>query len=197
MLRRIYYSFSSLIIVSAIAIVLQFVQVLNYAEQSYSGQAEVAITLGAAVWTERPSPVFKERINHAVQLYLTKRVKYLIFTGGLAQGDKLTEAESARRYALSHGVADEHIFIESLSKNTFENIKYAQEIMAKKEWSPAVVVSDPIHMKRAMLYAGALNMQAHSSPTPSTLYRSTAKRFQFGVAETYLILRYRLAKIFS
>ncbi|WP_412675008.1 hypothetical protein [Aneurinibacillus aneurinilyticus] len=40
--------------------------------------ADAAIVLGAAVWNERPSPVFRERIRHAVALYKQGKVKFII-----------------------------------------------------------------------------------------------------------------------
>ena len=42
---------------------------------------DVAIVLGAAVFTDKPSPVFAARIDHAVELYNSGRVKGVIFTG--------------------------------------------------------------------------------------------------------------------
>ena len=44
--------------------------------------ADAAVVLGAAAWDKRPSPVFRERINHAITLYQSHRVGKIIFTGG-------------------------------------------------------------------------------------------------------------------
>nr|WP_313889979.1 MULTISPECIES: hypothetical protein [Nostoc] len=41
----------------------------------------MAIVLGAAVWGEELSPVFKERINHVINLYKYVDVSPIIFTG--------------------------------------------------------------------------------------------------------------------
>lgn len=40
-----------------------------YGSSTNNIKADAAIVLGAAVWGEEPSPVFRERINHAINLY--------------------------------------------------------------------------------------------------------------------------------
>src|SRR5690554_4496308 len=47
-----------------------------------SGAADAAIVLGAAEYNNRPSPVFKERIEHAIHLYRQGRIRAIVFTGG-------------------------------------------------------------------------------------------------------------------
>ncbi|WP_342345438.1 hypothetical protein [Snodgrassella alvi] len=43
--------------------------------QQVPTEADAAIVLGAAAWDKRPSPVFRERINHAINLYRAGIVK--------------------------------------------------------------------------------------------------------------------------
>lgn len=68
-------------------------QVLTYASETYDGHADVAIVLGAAVWQDKPTPVFEERIKHGINLYQRGAVEVLIFTGGVGWGDELAESE--------------------------------------------------------------------------------------------------------
>ena len=42
------------------------ISIYSYGSNSYNNKADAAIVLGAAVWGEEPSPVFRERINHAI-----------------------------------------------------------------------------------------------------------------------------------
>ena len=62
-------------------------------------RADAALVLGAAAWDKRPSPVFRERINHAITLYQSHRVEKIVFTGGTSKKGYMTEAEVGRRYA--------------------------------------------------------------------------------------------------
>ena len=71
-------------------------RVYSFGNTSSDGPADAAVVLGAAVWTKEPSPVFKERINHAVNLYRKGRVRKLIFTGGQGNPGEPTEASAAR-----------------------------------------------------------------------------------------------------
>ena len=70
--------------------------------QDYSGDA--AVVLGAAAWDSRPSPVFRERINHAIVLYQSGKVRKLAFTGGAIKPGFMSEAEVGMRYAVRQGV---------------------------------------------------------------------------------------------
>jgi uncharacterized SAM-binding protein YcdF (DUF218 family) len=54
----------------------------------------------------------------------------------------------------------------------------------------AVVVSDPLHMKRAMMMADDLGIVAASSPTPTSRYRSLKTKLRFLLRELYFIHHY-------
>jgi len=112
-------------------------------------RADVAIVLGAAVWDDAPSPVFAARIDHAVWLFHRGQVKWLVFTGGRAEGDRLSEAEAARDYAVDKGVPRRAIHLETTSTSTRENLVNASRIVARLPARTAVIVSDPHHLLRA------------------------------------------------
>ena len=147
--------------------------------------ADAAVVMGATVFRNRPSPVFRERINHAINLYQQGMVRYLIFTGGLAGNDELAESEAARAYAMGQGVPAEHIFIETESDNSCLNLVEAKRIMDENGLEQALIVSDPLHMRRAMWLAESLGMEAHSSPTPTSRYQSFDRKAGFLVREVY------------
>lgn len=162
------------LLAAAVVIVLVIVvgQVYAYQFESSAEPADVAIVLGAAVWRDRPSPVFRERIRHAVALYHSGQVERLIFTGGVGRGDRLAESEVARAFAVSLGVPAEDIAIETESAITYENLVQACGIMTREGWDSALVVSDPFHMKRAVTIARDIGLDAAPSPTPTSRYRS-------------------------
>ncbi len=141
------------------------IAVYRYSLLDESRPADAAVVLGAAVYRGRPSPVLRERINHAIALYRAGSVNAIIFTGGLGWRDSLTEAEVAGDYAQQQGVPREAILLESNSTNTFENLQNAQLLATGSQFESYLIVSDPFHMKRAMAIAGSLGMEAYSSPT--------------------------------
>lgn len=152
---------------------------------SSTAVADAAVVMGATVFRNRPSPVFRERINHAISLYRQGNVRYLIFTGGLAGNDELAESEAARNYAIAQGIPAKHIFIETASVNTCLNLVEAKRIMEEHEMDQALIVSDPLHMRRAMWLAERIGMKAESSPTPTSRYQSFDRKARFLIREVY------------
>ncbi|MDI7275087.1 MAG: YdcF family protein, partial [Anaerolineae bacterium] len=89
-----------------------------YSSQSTLLSADAAIVLGAAAWGDEPSPVFRERINHAIELYRQGYVRKLIFTGASGQPGEPPESLVARQYALQCGVPEGDILVEVSSHIT-------------------------------------------------------------------------------
>ena len=152
--------------------------------------ADVAVVLGAAVWNGRPSPVFRERINHAINLYREKRVSKLFFTGGFGKGDTLSEAEVGANYAIGMGVDPRHVDFENTSSVTVENLRSFRSVNGRQ--GRVLLVSDPLHMYRAMTIAHDLGLDAHPSPTPTTRYTSFGSQAGFLWRETWLLTWYLL-----
>lgn len=180
---------------AAAAILLLFIAYTAYSIWSYSSKAQLvktdaAIVLGAAAWNDEPSPVLRERINHAIWLYKSNYVEKIIFTGGKGDGDTYAESEVARDYAIKNEVNPEHILIEMKSKITEENLKYAYSVAADANLKSFTIVSDPLHMKRAMLIADDLGMNAYSSPTPSSVYKTMNSKFPFLMRELFFYIGY-------
>lgn len=146
--------------------------ILSYAGTSDLGPADAAIVLGAAVAGVEPTPVFEERLRHAVDLYTSGRVRHLVMTGGYGRGDPLAESEAGRDWAIAHGVPAAAILIETNSHTTKQNLLYAKRLVDLSGFDRVLVVSDPLHMRRAMWIARALKLNAGPSPTPTSRYQT-------------------------
>jgi uncharacterized SAM-binding protein YcdF (DUF218 family) len=165
----------------------------SYAERDETRVSDAAVVLGAAVRNNRPTPIFRERINHAIQLYQNETVEMVIFTGGVGRGDTLSEAAVARQYAIEQGVDPADILIEEKSTNTIENLTFAYEVAETAQIDSFLLVSTPYHMKRAMWIAEDLDMNAYSSPTQSIRWISDATRRRALIQESisYVVHIYR------
>jgi len=159
------------------------ISIVSFSKKDETRRADAAIVLGASVYDNSPSPVFSERINHAVELYNDGYVDAIIMTGGVGKGNIRSEADIAREYAEQKGVPAESILIEENSSITKENLENAKKVMSEHGMDTALIVSDPLHMKRAVLYARDLGMTAYSSPTPTTRYRSWRTKLPFLMRE--------------
>lgn len=176
--------------VSSYAFVLQSVTAFSQIQDETPSDA--AVVLGAAVWNGRPSPVLRERANHAIDLYQRKIVKKILFTGGRGSGELLSEGESAAKYARLNGVPSKDILVESDSDTTYENLRNAKIILDENNLKTTLLVSDPPHMKRAMAMAEDLGFTAHSSPTPTSRFQTEERTADFLRSETNHLIRYWL-----
>lgn len=177
------------------ATILSALSVYRFSTERSETRAEAAVVLGAAVWRDRPSPVYRERIEHAVDLYMAGAVDYIIFTGGVGHNDALSEAEVGRQYAIAVGSDPGHMLTESDSEYTHENLVNARDLAIAEGISSYLIVSDPLHMKRALAIADDLGMEAYPSPTPSSRYQSWRTKLPFLLRETYYYLGYQLRKL--
>ena len=157
--------------------------------------ADAIIVLGAAAYDAKPSPVFEERIRQGIDLYRRGLAPKLIFTGGYGGvGARFSESQVARRYALRQGVPDKAILIESLSRNTHDNLRQASLLMQQHQLHDVIVVSDPLHMARALRISKELGIRAVGSPTPTSRFRTFATRWRFLLQEVYFFHRDRLPR---
>ena len=157
-----------------------------------AGPAEAIIELGAAAYDARPSPVFEQRIVHGIHLHEQGLAGWLIFTGGFGgEGARFAESEVARRYAIEHGVPEDRILIETVSRTTRENLEQAAMLMRERDMRRAIVVSDPLHMARALRLARGEGIEPLGSATPTTRFRSLESRWQFLLREVYFFHRDR------
>ena len=155
-----------------------------------SKPSDCAIVLGAAAYGNKPSPVFAERINHAVELHRSGTVKYLLFTGGRVTSADKSESAVARTYALAAGVPAGAILTEDVSRTTGQNLQEAKRVMARQGLRTAVIVSDAPHLKRAASMASDIGIEAVTSPTPTSRYRSFGAKAGFLAREVFFLHGY-------
>ncbi|HEY7590548.1 MAG TPA: YdcF family protein [Candidatus Limnocylindrales bacterium] len=130
--------------------------------------ADAIVVLGAAQYDGRPSPVFRARLEHAVSLYLEGYAPVLVVTGGKAEGDRTTEAEAARRFALEHGVPEAAILVEDRGRTTLESLASVGRMLRDRGSSSAIFVSDRAHMLRVLRIARDEGLVAWGSPTATS-----------------------------
>lgn len=153
-------------------------------------RADAIVVLGAAAYDSRPSPVFEERIRHGIGLFERKHAPILLFTGGYGgSGARFAESEVGRDYAIDAGVPADAILIETLSRNTRDNLFQARALLRASDKSRIIVVSDPLHMARALRICRTLGLQCLASATPTSRFRSFGTRWKFLLNEMYFFHR--------
>ena len=158
-------------------------------ERDQAAPADVIIVLGAAAYDRNPSPVFKERIRHGIDLYQRGLAKHLIFTGGFGNRAPFSESQVARNYALKQNVPAPAILIETQSRTTRQNLQQAAILMKTHKFKRAIIVSDPLHMASALRLAREQGIDALGSSTPTSRFRSFETRKRFLLQEVYFFHR--------
>jgi len=195
LLRRIAVMMVILIIMGLIWGFYQFGSVLETGEKALPESSDVIIVLGAAVWPQGPSPALQYRLVHAAQLYREGYAKHIILSGGLGTHPP-TEAEAMKNALLEMDVPMNAMYLEPLSTNTMENLIFSREIMQKNGWQTAVIVTDVFHIKRALLIARDLEIEATGAPVKnSILYRNRQMLYRHTLREVLALLHFYISKI--
>ena len=141
-----------------------------------------------------PSPVFEERLRHAAELFGSGRVEWIVVTGGVGQGDTLAESEAGRDWLIGAGVPADRILIETKSRTTKQNLVLVRPLLAEHSLIRVLLVSDPLHMRRATRMARDLGLDAHPSPTRTSRFRTLRSQLPMLLREVYFNLHYYVTR---
>lgn len=177
--------------------IINLFSIYTFSQQDETRPADCAIVLGAGVSDNNPSPVFMKRLDHAVALYQTGMTTKIILTGGYSHGSVISDAQIARAYIMQKGIPVANVFVEEKSTVTRENLIYAKDIMDSQHFRTALIVSDPLHMKRSITMAQNLGITAWSSPTPTSQYKTPYSRAIFLLRESYYYSGYLISCLFN
>ena len=92
------------------------ISIVRYAERDESAPADCIIVLGAGTDGKIPSPVFRERLHHAVTLYQEGYSDIILLTGGYSPGNAHSDAWIAGQYLLEKGIPEAVIMLEKYTK---------------------------------------------------------------------------------
>ncbi len=172
-------------------------RIYRYAAVVDEVKADAAVVPGAAVWGDKPSPVFAARIDHAITLYKEGTVGTLVLTGGACEKGSPPESVVARAYAIAHGVPAAAIHWEAVSRSTYGNLVEARDLAVSLGLKTLLIVTDPLHEERVMTIASDLGLTAHPAPTPTSRYRSWESRLVFLARETVCLSSYLIVRTFA
>jgi uncharacterized SAM-binding protein YcdF (DUF218 family) len=173
----------------------QYQSISLVGETSEPVPADVIIIMGAAVWEEEtPSPALQARIDHALKLHREGYAERLILSGGRGIHPP-TEAEAMQVALLRQGVDNSRLYLEKEATNSLENLKFSKDIMTEFGFETAIIVTDPFHMKRSLLIARDLGLEATGAPAKnSILYRNDRLKTRYTLREVLAITRYYMLR---
>jgi uncharacterized SAM-binding protein YcdF (DUF218 family) len=142
-----------------------YAQIEHYANLDQAAPADAIAVFGAAEYDGRPSPVFRARLDHALELY-HDGIAPLIITLGGEGGDEFSEGSVGREYLMSKGVPEQAIIAETESRNTEESARRVAVIARANGLRRLVIVSDGTHLFRIHAICAADGLDVLTSPRP-------------------------------
>jgi vancomycin permeability regulator SanA len=126
---------------------------------------DAALVLGCGVYNnEYPSPLLRERLDAAVELFHEGVVNKLIMSGDHGQ-DNYNEVAVMKQYAIDEGVPSEAIFMDHAGFSTYESVFRARDIFMADS---VLIVSQEYHVYRALYVAEALGLEAYAVSADKT-----------------------------
>ena len=164
-LRTAAFLILALVIGSAFWCHWVYSQIEVYAARDEAAPADAICIFGAAEYDGRPSPVFRARLDHALELYRRGIAPILIPLGGNG-GDQYNEGTVGRDYLISKGVSEQDIIAETESRNTEESARRIAVIAQANGFRRLVIVSDGTHLFRIHAICAADGLDVLTSPRP-------------------------------
>lgn len=120
--------------------------------------AQTALVLGAQVYADgRPSPMLRDRIKTAAELYRAGKVDKVLASGDHGQVT-YDEVNAMRRELVRLGVRDEDVFTDHAGFDTWDSVVRARKVFQVKS---ALIVSQGFHLPRAVWLARRAGLKAH------------------------------------
>lgn len=117
----------------------------------------VAIVFGAGLSRNGgPSPVLRDRISTAADLYFSQKVKKLLMSGDNRTLD-YNEPGAMKDFAIELGVPEEDIILDYAGRRTYDTCYRAQHIFGVND---ALLVTQSYHLPRALITCRGLGLNA-------------------------------------
>ena len=169
----------AVVLVLALGFVVLLGLVLTGARDSVTGQPQVMVILGCKVESWGPSILLQDRLDKALDYLEDHPDLTIVVSGGQGPDEHQSEAQCMFDYLTDHGVDGDQILLEDRSHNTWENIRFTQELLEQEgvDASQVVVVSNGFHLTRVRMLWGRVwegeytlsTLAAPSSHVPSRL----------------------------
>lgn len=125
------------------------------------------LVLGCAVWADnQPSPMLKDRLDTAIELY-RKGVAPKLLLSGDNSIPEYSEPDCMYQYVLKQGVPDEDIFMDYAGFSTYDSVYRAKAVFCSERM---IIVTQKYHMFRALKIADALGIEARGASSDQKKY---------------------------
>jgi uncharacterized SAM-binding protein YcdF (DUF218 family) len=173
-------------------------EVLSRAAGEPPREADAIVVLGRELVDDRPTPVYRARLDHALRLLGERWASEIVVSGGMTGRASLSEAAAGRDYLLSAGAPSAAVSIEERSRHTLENLFNVRETLRAKGLGRILLVSDPLHLARAAALARGLALDVCCSPASGAPPRRGSPAWWLRAGrESFLLHWYHVGLIYS
>jgi SanA protein len=118
---------------------------------------KVAIVFGAGLLRDgTPSPVLKDRVSMAAQLYFAGKIQKILMSGDNRFVD-YNEPASMQAFALELGVPEEVIVLDYAGRRTYDTCYRAKHIFGIDQ---AILVTQKYHLPRALFTCNGIGLKS-------------------------------------
>ncbi len=129
------------------------------------------VVLGCQVRGTTPSRMLKERINAAYSYLSEHPNAKCVVSGGKGANEEISEAQCMYNELAKMGIDKARIYMEEKSTNTYENIKFSEEVIAENGLnSDIAIVTDGFHEMRSAIITQKLGYSCGAVPSSTPLY---------------------------
>ncbi|MBI2682101.1 MAG: YdcF family protein [Acidobacteriales bacterium] len=188
---------SRILILGALCALLAYAGINYYRVARQAGldetrTADVIVVFGAAEYAGKPSPVYRARLDHALDLYQHGLAKHIIATGGHGEDVKFAEGSVGRDYLIAKGVPQDMVIAETQSEDTQDSARRVAGIMRANGLTNCLAVSDAYHMYRIKRMMSGQGIECFASPRPLAKPLSQRQKAAYYLREVLSLTLWRL-----
>lgn len=130
--------------------------IIYYGSDKKMKESDYLIILGAGLRGQRMSLTLTQRMYKSLEYLKKYPDTKVIVSGGMGQGEEITEAEAMKRFLVSNGIKEKQIIKEEGSTSTAENFKYTRQKLLEldnRENIKVSIITTNFHMFRATFLA--------------------------------------------
>lgn len=161
-------SLLTVILITFVIFLMNFFVVLSVRnrvlyDKEYKNLSDVQciIVLGAGIRTDKPSPLLRDRLDKAIELYFDGAAPKIIMSGDHGK-ENHDEVNVMKDYAIEKGVPSEDIFMDHAGFSTYDTMYRAKNVFGVKK---AILVTQKYHIFRSLYIANQMGIDAYGVPT--------------------------------
>jgi uncharacterized SAM-binding protein YcdF (DUF218 family) len=166
-------------------------RIVRAAAELPSRKADVIIIFGAAQYAGRPSPVYRARLDHGLELYVKGWAPIIITTGGAGQDPEFSEGGVGRDYLSHRGVPEQALIAETQGSDTAQSAERIANIMRANGMHTCIAVSDAYHVFRIRALLEREGVDVELAPRPESRPLSIWERFRTVMREAMSYLAWK------